>query len=357
MCHRISLPTRMGAMILLALVSSRASAQTATFTNLVTLTVGNTGWCADPVGDLTVSGSTLYGMTESGGTGAIGNVFSVNTDGSGLTNLFSFDMTNPTDGCEPWGSLTLSGTTLFGMTEEGGANNYGNIFKIGTSGTGIQNLLSFSGTSGTALGELPEYNNLTLGGTTLYGMTPLGGASGAGTIFSIGTNGNGFKTLLSFSGTNGDAPYGSLTLSGTTLYGMTAFGGAYGYGNIFEINTDGSGFKTLLSFSGSTGTTLGAYPSGSLTLSGSTLYGMTQTGGTNGGYGNIFSVGTNGDGFKNLLSFSGTTGTALGAYPYGSLTLSGTTLYGMTTFGGANGYGNVFSIGITGTGFQNLVLV
>ena len=70
---------------------------------------------------------------------------------------------------------------------------------------------------------------------------------------------------------------------------------------------------------------------------------------------NIFKVGINGTGFTNLVSFSGTSGSFLGDGPYGDLTLSGTTLYGMTSSGGTAGYGNVFSVGINGTGFQNIV--
>ena len=323
--QRISLG---GAVIALLLVSGQAKAQT--FTTLLTFN-GTNG--ADPMGDLTLSGTTLYGMTEGGGTTGDGNIFSIGTDGSGFQNLLSFSGTN---GQYPaFGNLAISGTTLYGMTRNGGTAGDGNIFSVGTNGSGFQNLLSFSGTNG----QLP-FGSLTLSGTTLYGMTLQGGTAGNGSIFSIGTNGSGFQNLLSFSGTNGMNPYGNLTLSGTTLYGMTLKGGTAGNGNIFSIGTNGSGFQNLLSFSG----TNGMNPFGSLTLSGTTLYGMTFTGG------NIFSIGTNGSSFQNLLSFSGTNGT----YPEGSLTLSGTTLYGMTPQGGTAGFGNIFSIGTNGSGFQNL---
>ena len=52
-------------------------------------------------------------------------------------------------------------------------------------------------------------------------MTEDGGANGDGTIFSIPVTGGTPTTLLSFNGTNGEYPFGSLTLSGSTLYGMT----------------------------------------------------------------------------------------------------------------------------------------
>ena len=62
-----------------------------------------------------------------------------------------------------------------------------------------------------------------------------------------------------------------MTLIGSTLYGMTLVGGADSHGNIFSINTDGSGYQNLFCFNGANG----AYPYGDLTLDGSTLYGMT----------------------------------------------------------------------------------
>ena len=111
----------------------------------------------------------------------------------------------------------------------------------------------------------------------------------------------------------------------------------------------------------------GAYPRGSLTLSGSTLYGMTEYGGENfyisDGYTNtagvIFQVGTNGTGYTILHQFGSIPSD--GAYPRGSLTLSGSTLYGMTEYGGENFYisdgytntaGVIFSLGGVGLRLQ-----
>ena len=43
---------------------------------------------------------------------------------------------------------------------------------------------------------------------------------------SSAADGQTFTVLGSFNGTNGANPYGSLTISGSTLYGTTAYGGA-----------------------------------------------------------------------------------------------------------------------------------
>jgi len=339
-----------------ALYASGADAQTLTTLVQFTGTGGSASGGGGP-GGLTLSGTTLYG-NGGGGASAYGNVFSVSTDGTNYRNLLSFTGTSGAAiGKYPAGSLTLSGTTLYGNTTNGGANGYGNVFSVGTDGTNYQNLLSFTGTGGLASGKSPG-GSLTLSGTTLYGSTGNGGANGRGNIFSAGADGTSYQNLLSFTGSGGLAsgfdPTGSLVLSDITLYGMTGFGGASGYGNIYSVGTDGTGYRNLVSFTGSGGSASGAYPntSASLTLSGTTLYGMTQGGANNDG--TIFSVGTDGTNYRNLLSFTGTSGAAIGLSPDSSLTLSGTTLYGTTVLGGVKGWGNLFSVGIDGSGYQDL---
>ena len=59
--------------------------------------------------------------------------FSISTNGStGIQDLYSF-APDYSGGANPYGSLTLSGSTLFGMTYNGGfANQAGNIFSMST---------------------------------------------------------------------------------------------------------------------------------------------------------------------------------------------------------------------------------
>ena len=177
-----------------------------------------------------------------------------------------------------------------------------------------------------------------------------GGTTGDGNIFSLGTNGTNYQTVVTFTGTGGTAsgldPFNSLTLAGTTFYGMTWEGGAEGHGNIFSVGTNGTNYQELVCFtgSGSGGTANGSYPVGSLILSGTRLYGMTYEGGAD-GLGNIFSVGIDGSDYENLYSFAGGTD---GQWPRGDLTLSDGTLFGTTFDGGVNpfpnGYGTVFAL-------------
>ena len=235
------------------------------------------------------------------------------------------------------------------ITSKGLTYGMGNIFSIGVGGTNYQNLVSFTGTSGSAIGAVP-FGGLTLGGATLYGMTEYGGANGYGILFSVGTDGTSYQNLVSFTGSSGTAiglgPIGSLTVDGTTLYGMTSQGGVNGYGNLFSVGTDGTNYRNLVSFTGSGGTASGYDPFGSLILGGTTLYGMTEQGFA-GGWGNVFSVGINGSDYQYLHGF---TGGADGGQPFGDLTLSAGTLFGMTSEGGtapgSSGYGTVFAIAL-----------
>jgi uncharacterized repeat protein (TIGR03803 family) len=148
---------------------------------------------------------------------------------------------------------------------------------------------------GASDGSIP-YGSLILSGSTLYGMTWEGGASIDGTVFSIGTDGSGFTVLHSFAGgaTDGASPHGSPLLVGSILYGLTSYGGTgvcpggsvAGCGTIFEIATDGSGFQVLHSFDGAND---GNYPIGDLIASGGAFFGMTYHGGT-GKLGTVFEL-------------------------------------------------------------------
>jgi uncharacterized repeat protein (TIGR03803 family) len=148
-----------------------------------------------------------------------------------------------------------------------------------------------------------------------------------------------FKVLHSFLGFtfDGDDPFGSLMQSGSTLYRMTALGGSSDNGTIFKIETNGTGFSLLHSFAGPPSE--GSYPDGSLIRSGSTFYGMTNSGGKYND-GTIFKIGADGTGLSLLHSFSG----GDGAQPDGSLIQSGSTLYEMTSGGGVNLRGTIFSL-------------
>src|SRR5947208_3472892 len=198
-------------------------------------------------------------------------------------------------------------------------------------------LYSFTADSpGNSDGAFPEAG-LLLSGNTLYGTAFNGDSSGNGTVFAVMSDGTGFRTLYSFiMYSDGAAPRGGLTLSGNTLYGTTELGGSCCNGTVFAVNTDGTGFTNLHRFtatSGAVGTNSdGASPSAGLVLSANTLYG-TAIGSGSAGNGSVFALNTDGTGFINLHSFTatsgpnGTLGTNIdGGGPSAALILSGNTL-------------------------------
>jgi uncharacterized repeat protein (TIGR03803 family) len=274
----------------------------------------------------------------------------IGTGKAQYTNLINFTDTSASNiGATPYGDLTLSsGGVLYGMTESGGTDNDGNIFSYNLNTNTFTDLVDFTGTSGSYIGEYPQGSLTLSSGGVSYGMTESGGTNGYGNIFSYNLNTNTFTDLVDFTGISGSyigaTPYGSLTLSSGVLYGMTEFGGTDNDGNIFSYNLNTNTFTDLIDFSGTSGSYMGDYPYGSLTLSSSgVLYGMTHGGGTDND-GNIFSYNLNTNIFTDLVDFTGTSGSYPGLEPFGSLTLSsGGVLYGMTLTGGTNGYGNIFS--------------
>ena len=250
------------------------------------------------------------------------------------------DFTGNPDGRTPYGSLISDGTFLYGVTQGGGINNYGTLFKIKPDGTGYVKLFDFNGGS--------PNKTLISDGTFFYGTIPWGGTNGKGAIFKILPNGTGYADLYSFSGNpDGQLPEGDLIFDGTFLYGMTYYGGTSGYGTIFKILPSGTGFVKMFDF---TGAATGRYPNGSLISDGTFLYGMTVQGGTNDS-GAVFKIMPNGTGYSKLSDFS----LSKGYYPYGSLILGGTFLYGMTSGGGVNDDGVIFKIKPDGTGYSKLL--
>ena len=288
--------------------------------------IGSNG--SNPQGSLVLVGSTIYGTTYSGGSSGHGTIYKFNTNATGFAVLYNF--TNGTDGGNPACGLTLSGSTLYGTTSEGGSSGDGTIFSISTSGTGFKTLYAFTGGEDGA----NPYGGLVVSGNILYGTAEYAGSVGNGTVFEITTNGTGFTVLSSFAGGVGKNPTSTLVLSGNTLYGTTLNGPQDG--NVFEVNTDGSGFAVLHSFSGSDGNS----PNGGLILLDNVLYGTTTSGG-NAGYGTVYHVRTDGSGFSVDYNF---TGGIDGAMPVFGLAFDGALLYGLAERGGANHTGTIYSL-------------
>jgi uncharacterized repeat protein (TIGR03803 family) len=148
----------------------------------------------------------FYGTTSNGGGGYDddnGTVFSI-TPGGKLTTLHIFCLQGgeycSKDGSEPHAGLVQGPDgDFYGTTLEGGANDFGTVFKITASGT-LTTLYDFCSQGGTNCpdGIYPE-GGLILGADgKFYGTTYRGGANGNnGTVFSITPSGT-LTTIYNF---------------------------------------------------------------------------------------------------------------------------------------------------------------
>jgi uncharacterized repeat protein (TIGR03803 family) len=314
----------------------------------------STGTNADgavPYGGVAVSNDAIYGSTINGGAGGNGTIFSIKTNGCDFTVLHSFfpaisgPNPNPNGEAAPYSALILSGGTLYGTAEWGGSNGMGSVFSICTNGDQFTVLHDFAG----ADGEYP-FASLLLAGNTLYGTTISGGGHTNGTVFALNTNGTDYRLLHEFSpigSTNarieGCSPFGALIQTSNTLYGTTYSGGSNDNGTVFSMDTNGFSFTLLHSFD----VPDGVLPVGNLVLAGTTLFGTTTFGSTNNN-GTVFSVRTNGSDFAVIHTFTATGYDAAtngdGVLPQGSLLVIGNALYGTTVEGGLSDSGTLFRL-------------
>jgi uncharacterized repeat protein (TIGR03803 family) len=283
---------------------------------------------------------SFYGTTYNGGTNNAGTLFQLGTNGS-LTTLVHLSFAGNSGAYPIAGLIQGADGNFYGTAAIGGTNGgYGTIFELATNGT-FSSLHSFSGTNGGA----SPYAPLIRGSDgSFYGTTYGGGTNGYGAIFQLTTNGA-FNVRYSFTGTNdGGNPYGGL-VQGTdgNFYGTTFFGGTNGFGAVFRFATNGT-LTPLVSF----GNTNGANPqAGLLPGADGNFYGTTWSGGaytndTGVGYGTVFEVTTNGM-LTTLVSFDSTNG----AFPEAGLVQGRDgNFYGTTSQGGTNGYGTVFRLSV-----------
>jgi uncharacterized repeat protein (TIGR03803 family) len=254
-----------------------------------------------PHSGLLSAGSGLYyGLTAIGGTNSVGTLYSYDAATGAVTTLYAFTQNT---GFDPHGQVIFdsTGTLLLGLGRQGGTG-VGNsdtggevpgvIFSFNPTTMEYTDLYNFTSTgcSSTPSTECTPYFSdhgiLTLGtgsnATTVFGMTEYGGTDNLGTVFSFSeTDASTLNVLYSFQGdTDGENPFGSLVLNPIDgyLYGMTSAGGTSAGGTVFRIGQDGSGYTVLASLSSSTG--IKPIDNVTFTADGTTLYGLTQEGGS-----------------------------------------------------------------------------
>ena len=190
------------------------------------------------------------------------------------------------DGWGPGGTVVFDAAgNLFGTTPSGGRHSAGTIYML-SSRNGIWRekiLHSFTGGKDGATGSLGDLIFDAAG--NIYGITEQGGANGAGTVYKLAASPSGkwtFTTLYAFKGMpDAGFPFGGLNWDAAgNLYGTTYFGGTAGMGTVFRLTPGPNGKwqeDVLYSFQGGTD---GSLPTSTLVFdTRGNLLGTTSTGG------------------------------------------------------------------------------
>ncbi|HEX4123034.1 MAG TPA: choice-of-anchor tandem repeat GloVer-containing protein [Verrucomicrobiae bacterium] len=346
------------------------------YANLYDFSAAGTTDGRAPNARLIVSGNTLYGTCVDGGAHGTGTVFRVNTDGSSFTNLHSFAAFGTggggelefgegpnADGAYLVATLLLSGTNLYGVAQDGGANGNGTVFRVSTDASTFSVIHTFSGAPNgiTNVDGGNPFGNLVLIGSNLYGTTLEGGTLGNGTIYNLSLINLNFTTMHSFGGqiftgylpgqSDGIEPGAGMVLGPDgNLYGTCENGGENGLGTVFSIPTNSADYGNYETIYAWTAQSVGQQPVDDLVLLGTNLFGVTVDGGPNYN-GTLFSLSITGvetnifTDYYNFAAYNNENENAPntgGARPYGGLVFAGTNLYGTALDGGSIGYGTAF---------------
>lgn len=307
----------------------------------------------------------LYGTTILGGASNQGVVFQLKPHNGAWkeTILYSFcPQANCADGATPDGPVTVGpGGILFGTTATGGTGavtpNSGVVYRLDPpakhSAWTETVLHNFCDQGGCADGKNPLAPRLLLTKSgTLYGTSSKNTGDG-GTLYSLSTDGGNFQVLHQFGDRPGFFPdAGVVSDKEGVLYGTLRSSGI-ACGGVYSFDTGTSAYSIVDEFcSGAqNGPKVG---SGELALKenkkGVTLYGMSQSGGQNGG-GTLYALTppvTKGDPWNEqvLYDFCAKAACADGGTPFDAAVLDiDGVLYGTTSAGGAQNAGVVFRIG------------
>jgi uncharacterized repeat protein (TIGR03803 family) len=256
------------------------------------------------------------------------------------------------DGADPYAGPILDPKgNLYGTTYLGGSDGNGTVYRLSPSGSSWKYSLLYS-FKGLPDGAGPAFGSLAIGPDGgLFGTTEGGGYFG--TNFEICACAGREVQIHQFGrGTDGAQPIGGVVLDKAgNIFGTTSLQGAYGNGTVFEEKRSGKTWteSTIYSFTGGDD---GASPPAGVTLDrDGNLYGTTSLGGAN-GYGVIYRLSPTASGWKQtvLYTFQGLDD---GQNPVGGLIWDGgDNLYGTTFDGGIYGGGTVYQLSRTSTGVK-----
>ena len=202
--------------------------------------------------------------------------------------------------------------------------------------------------------------------TTLYGTTSSGGIGESGTVFNVHARPAACASIICpyldttvhqfGSGNDGFTPTSGVIFDAAgNLYGTTYRGGASGNGTVWQATRSGQNWTESVIYNFA-GTSDGVNPAGTLTMdSAGNLYGTTYSGGAN-GWGTVFKLTNSGSGWTKTILYNFQNGND-GRAPVGGVVFDQAgNIYGGTAFGGQNGGGAVYQLVPSGGGYTINVL-
>lgn len=260
----------------------------------------------NPFSIVQLSDGSLFGA-------AGGGLFHMKTDGSDFERITSCGSEGPLL-FGPDGRLYAVGYVQPASNEC--------VFRLNADGTNPTVVYSFAATD-----YVPEHYTIGPDGV-LYGTCRNGGASGNGSVISIGLDGSGYKQLATFP--RQSWPLGLTVGQDGNLYGVANIGGAHNWGSVWKCTKSGT-LTDLYDFSN---TTDGNWPTELVQARSGNLYGVS----TNGGTYAVFEVSTSG-------KFTAVWTPSNGISNLSSLTMdSAGILYGANHEGGKNKVGYLFRL-------------
>jgi uncharacterized repeat protein (TIGR03803 family) len=295
-------------------------------------------------GPILDSSGNLYATTS-----LTDEVFELVMPGDALQVLYTFQ--GPPDGQEPRAPLVFDRAgNLYGTTLRGGAYNAGTVFMLSPSSGGQWRERVLYSFTGGADGGQPQAAVLLDNAGHLYGTTTAGGRYGQGVVYRLNIAAFPAAVVLHSFGATGTV----VADTSGNLYGATYAGGAHGEGTVYKLSPLQASFgwaETI--FYSFTGGDDGGNPLGGVVFGpGGNLFGAAVGGGDGciGGCGAIFELTPQpGGNWSESVAYAFTGAT--GANPVGPVTFnSAGHLFGVTTFKGAYGTGNVFELTPTSDG-------
>ncbi len=278
------------------------------------------------------------------------------------------NFTGGPDGANPFAGLTIDAAgNLYGTAFAGGSG-YGTVFELTSMGSDwvVKPLYRFSGGddgAGPSAKVVFAPDGSLMGSTSAGGMGGCinqGGYFGCGIVFKLlpplhvpasfaasWTS----TALFRFSGDDGAYPQGDLAFDQAgSIYGTTINGGSAGYGVVYQLTPSGGGWTENLVYQ-PRGRSDGQYPWGGVIIDASSnLYGVFANNGP-AGYGAVYCLRPSGSGWTESTLHGFSYGHD-GAIPEGGLIMDQSgNLYGTTVHDPVGG-GTAFELSPSGDGWS-----